>query len=252
MSSNPIFMSVSATGTAETRFKSVRFQIVVNGRGKDAPEARAESDKIMTKVIAVIGDLNKNSADIDEDGLTCSYGVQPTTRWNDERTEQVVTGYLVTGTISCATENVDAATRIHDALSKVTNARADSPQFEVDDTAEVRAEAYRNAVSRIKQDFRMQCEALGLDPGSFEVASTGDQSGMGHRGGRQVMAQALGAMLSDAPAGSGSAPPEIRAGRAVYSTSETLNFAKKDGVRAGASSGRGKGKDGDGARSAAD
>src|SRR5689334_6008422 len=115
MSTRHIFTTVTATGIAETRFKTVTFSVSTRSTGKDTAAARVGSDKVLNAVMAEIKRLNEDEdADIDMDGLKCTYSTSPWQEYDRQKDERVDKGYQVNGSVVCTTEEVDKATVIMD------------------------------------------------------------------------------------------------------------------------------------------
>lgn len=232
-----IFTTVDATATAETRNRSVSFTIATRSTGKDAASARAKSDEVLARVITAIKALNAQDAGIDEKGMKCTYDTQPWQEYDRQTNEHVHKGYQVNGSVVCSTDDVDMATVVHDALSKIEGAVAQRPVFVADESYAARDAAFRAAYGRAMEDFRMQCIALGRNPDDFEVVSYSPTREEMHGGG-MTRAVAASAMMSDAPMAEA---PEIKAGRAEISAYVRLAFAKKSGPATRASSSKSKG-----------
>lgn len=223
MTTREIFTTVSATGHAETKFKRVTFTASVNARAKDTGKAREKAAVVLNAVMDTIKRLDREGAKIDMDGLKCTYdSPQPYMEYNEARTDQVLKGYQVSGTVVCSTEKVDMATIIMDTLSKLDGPTIQRPMFTPDDNADAREAAFKAAYDRAFQDFNLQCSVLGLDPDDYElVAYSPTQESYG--GNTRAMPMAA-AMMAESPS---AAPPAIKAGRAEITAFAQLTFAKK-------------------------
>lgn len=215
-----IFTIISATGRAETFFKAVTFNISTRSNGQDSAAARVDSDRVLNEVIREIKRLNEDEgAGIDESSLKCTYSTSPWQEHNRLTGDPENKGYRVDGSVVCTTEQVDKATVIMDALTKIADATVGQPQFTPDESYDTRLAAYRDAVTRAREKLALQCEALGLDPKGYEAVSLPTEEHYRE----PVMARAA-AMMAESPA----APPaEIRAGTAEVSVTIRIAFAKK-------------------------
>jgi uncharacterized protein YggE len=218
--SKETFTNVSATGTAETTYKSVTFSMTITARGKDNAEARAKIDVTHAELRKTIIALNKGGARIDEAGMKIGYETQPWNEYNQLTREQENKGYQVTASLNCTTEKVDAATVIMDALTKINGAIVASPNFTADDSAAARKNAFQAAFDRAMEDFRLQCSVLGENPDVYMVASY-SPTAAAYRPPMETRAMAVAASAPAAP------PTEIKAGKAEITSSVTLNFVKK-------------------------
>lgn len=245
MSTKEIFTTVSATGHAETAFKSVSFNVSTVSSDKDNASARAKADQVLNTVMAAIKELNKRSAEIDMKRLKCNYDTQPWMEYDQKAREQKHLGYVVTGRVTCSTERVDAATVIMDALTKIEGATVQRPVFSADDTAEARSAAFMAAYNRAFEDFNLQCAVLGVDPDDYEIVRYSPTAETMRPGGDGAFIGSV-SVSADAPM---AAPAEIKAGRAETTAYVQLTYAKKAATgrakpQTRASSGTGKTRSG--------
>jgi uncharacterized protein YggE len=215
------FTTITATGRAETFFKSVTFHAEIMATGKHNQEARDKVDMIYAALKKIITQLNMKGAGIDEKTMTCGYNVQPWTEYDRTTSTNTHKGYQVTATVTCSTKKVDSATMIMDAMTKIDGASVLSPIFTPDDSNSVRKDAFKAAYERAMEDFHLQCTVLGENPDLFSVVSY-SPTALTFPDLREGRVMALAA---SGPAG---APPtEIKAGKAEITATISLNFVRK-------------------------
>lgn len=211
-------VTVSASGTAQTTFTSVKYSARVRTTGRSGPEAKENAKPVIQKIREVIATQAK-SAGIDTARLQSDFAVTLNQRHNHVTGQQEMNGYNATYTIAFTGTNVGQATKLHDALTSIDGAEADSPQFCVDKKDQMlENQAFEDAVSKVRTRFASQCQALGLKVADYELVTWSLGHDSGHRGGK---------MMAMAEAAGGSGPVELEPGKAEHTVSITVTFARK-------------------------
>ncbi len=159
-------ISVNVKGSTETEFTSATFNASVTGYGKTGPEAKE-------KVFPVIEKLKKTilshaePAGIDTTRLKTTFDVLV----DNDRATGAFVGYKAVYTIKFTGKNVTAAPAVHDALTSIESVQAQTPVYNLDDSAEVHGRAFNDAAAKAKTKFIYQCKALNLDPNHYVVKS---------------------------------------------------------------------------------
>lgn len=211
-------VSISAQGTAQAKFGSVQYSASVNTTGRSGPEAKQAAKPVIDKIRAVIEKFAKE-AEIDMARLKTNFSVTKATRYDQSVGRHVHEGYQSNYSISFTGKNVAMGTKVHDALTSIDGAEADSPNFLVDSTVALEREAFEDAVSKAKTRFAFQCRTLGENPDDYEVVTWQTGQDNGHRGKVLAMAASLSA---DAES-----PVDLEPGKAEQGVTVTLTFAKR-------------------------
>lgn len=155
---------VGVTGTAETRFTRASFTAKVVTQAKTGPDAKKLAEPVIEKILGAIKSHGEK-AKVDRDRLKTGFSVDTYRNRNSGE----FAGYEATYTASFTCRNIGEATAIHDALTSIDQVQSPSPQFQVDDSVEVHAQAFADAVARAKARFEAQVSALGFKPEEFFI-----------------------------------------------------------------------------------
>jgi uncharacterized protein YggE len=202
-------ISVSAKGQAPTNFVSATFKATVTTTSTTGPEAKALAqpriDQIKNKIM-----LFAEKAMIETDRLATTFAVDINRRYDKVTGVNVFDGYRATYTISFKAMRVGEATALHDALTSIDGVEASTPVFNVEDGPEVQKVAFQDAYSKANEQFRDQCDVLGLTRGDYKLKSWSIEDNRG--GGGKMLS------LSEGPS-----IVEVEPGKAVLEVK--VNFA---------------------------
>ncbi len=159
-------IQVHARGSAETKFVSATFNAVVVTPGKTGPEAKEKARPIIDQILAAIR-KNADDGGIDLSRLQTTFGVAIKRNRNTGDFD----GYECTYTIKFTGKNVAAAPAVHDALTSIGSVQADTPKYNLNESADVHARAFQDAVTKAKAKFEGQCKALGHTVDDYGVKS---------------------------------------------------------------------------------
>ena len=136
-------------------------QLGIQAQAKTVSDAQNQATKAMNDVMAALTANGVAQKDIQ----TQYYNIQQTTSWDNNKQEQIVTGYQINNIVSIKVRGVDTdATRAGTVIDAVTLAggdltRINSIQFTVDDPtsrlrpgqrqSNGRCQRYRNTISQI-------------------------------------------------------------------------------------------------------
>ena len=157
-------ISVSAKGSTETEFTSATFSATITTHGRTGPDAKKKALPIIeTLKSAILGHAEKGG--IKTDHMSTTFGVDIET----SRTTGEFVGYKCVYTISFTGTNVAEAPVVHDALTSIENVHAPTPVYHLNNTDEVYARAFADAVKKADTKFSDQCKALGITSDKFYV-----------------------------------------------------------------------------------
>ena len=206
-------ISISAKGTTETRFTGATYRATVSCSAATGPEAKEKALPIMAKVRDVIEKFEK-SAGLDSSRVRTTFDVDVETH----RSTGEFLGHKAVWTCRFTGTEVREAPVVHGALTSIDGVRAPTPTYSVDDSAEVHAVAFRDAVTKAQKLFEAHCAALGFQPSEFYVKSWTTQDD--DRGGGKTLSYATTA--TDAIKAVGLEP-----GKASLDVNVTLAYARK-------------------------
>ena len=128
-------ISVSGEGKVTVTPDVANVQLGIQAQAKTVSDAQNQATKAMNDVMAA---LTNNGVAL-KDIQTQYYNIQQTTSWDNNKQEQIVTGYQINNIVSIKVRGVDTdATRAGTVIDAVTLAggdltRVNSIQFTVDD-----------------------------------------------------------------------------------------------------------------------
>jgi uncharacterized protein YggE len=155
-------VSVTSKGSAEADFVSASFKASVTTQGKTGLEAK---EKAIPTIEALLKTIRAHAveAGIDTNRLKTTFAVDVDTNQSTGR----FIGYKAMYTISFTGTIVAAAPILHDALTSIEYVEAHTPIYNLDDSSDIHARAFADAVRKNTVKFGDQCKALGLDAKSF-------------------------------------------------------------------------------------
>jgi uncharacterized protein YggE len=159
-------IQAAAKGSAETIFTGATYRATVTCSARTGPDAKKAALPAMQKVRAVI-EAHAKAAGLDTEKVRTTFSVDVETH----RGTGEFAGYKATWTCKFRGSDVRSAPEVHDALTSIDGVQAPTPIYHVDDSAEVHARAFSDAVKKAQANFENQCRALGHDPKDFFVRS---------------------------------------------------------------------------------
>lgn len=159
-------IAINTKGSAETEFVSATFKASVTTQAKTGPAAKEKAAPIIEMIKKSIL-LYATTAKLDTERMKTTFSVDVDTH----RSTGDFIGYMAIYTITFTGKNVAMAPAVHDALTSIEGVQAPTPVYNLNDSAEVHARAFKVAADQAKVKFDNQCAALGLDPSFYEVKS---------------------------------------------------------------------------------
>ncbi len=131
-----------------------------------APTVAEAQDKARQAMDAVMVAL-KNSGIAEKDIQTTGYNIWQQTRWDNEKQEEIVTGYQVSNTVQVKVRKVDSAGAVLDAAVAAGGdfIRVQGIYFEVDDPSAYLDEARSKAVAEAKKKAEQLASLAGVNLG---------------------------------------------------------------------------------------
>jgi uncharacterized protein YggE len=163
---DPDTIQIHAKGITETEFSSASFFARIIAQGKTGPAAKEQIVPIIEKLKkTILG--HAESASIDTSRLKTTFDVVV----DQQRNTGEFIGYKAVYTIQFTGKNVIAAPAVHDALTSIESVQAETPIYNVDDSAEVHARAFDDAATKAQIKFEHQCKAVHLNPQYYVIKS---------------------------------------------------------------------------------
>lgn len=204
-------VSVIGRATIETEFVSATFSVIVKQRESDGPSAKSKAAPIIEKILHTIREHGR-IAEVDTSVIQTTLK----TRTVHDRQTDAPNGYECIYTIKFTAKAVDKATVLHDALTSIAGADADTPVFNLSNTEDIERRAFAEAVRDARTRFESQCQALGVDPKDYIVTSWKPDDRQEHHG------KTLGLARDD----EGARPIGLSPGRALYELQVTVWFSR--------------------------
>jgi|SRR5271166_2239282 len=205
---------ITCKGTTETTFTGASFRASVTTYGKTGPAAKEEANKTIANIRGVVFKHAK-LADVDTERLRTSFGVDVHRPIHGAKPE----GYKATYTIAFTARNVLKAIALHDDLTSIEGVEALTPIFRTDESPEVQARAFKDAVGKAEKKFFDQCVALKLGASNYHAQAWGtDEDRDRERGGGKTLSIANS---SDDKAIS------VEPGKATYEVTVTVAYVRK-------------------------
>lgn len=125
-------ISVSGEGKVTVIPDVANIQLGIQAQGKTVADAQSQATKAMNDVMAA---LTANGVD-QKDIQTQYYNIQQTTTWDNNKQQQIITGYEVSNVVNVKVRDVTKAGSVIDAVTAAGGdlTRVNSIQFSLDDT----------------------------------------------------------------------------------------------------------------------
>jgi uncharacterized protein YggE len=135
----------------------------VEAQASSVEDAQAQASAAMDKVM----DALKDNGVADKDIQTRYFNIQKVTRWDNERSEEIILGYRVNNTVTAKIRDVENAGTVIDAVAAAGGdyTRINSIGFTVDDPAPYKEQAREKAVADAAAKARQLADAAGIKLG---------------------------------------------------------------------------------------
>ena len=145
---------VSGTGEVTVTPDVAILTLGVEAQEKTVKEAQSEAASAMAAVVAAL----KTNGVADKDIQTQWYSISPVTKWVEETSEQITTGYSVTNMVTVKIRDISKAGTIIDAVAEAGGdlTRINSINFTVDDPTAY----YNQAREKAMQDAKDKAEQM--------------------------------------------------------------------------------------------
>ena len=189
----PRTISVSGSGSVETPPDRATLILSIVARDQSVAAAQAEAAEVTAKVLALTDELGIPDNRVD----TMSASVRPDYRWNREKEEQELRGYIAERQMRVEVHDLEqVGVVVERAVEEGVN-QVSPPQL----TSSKRRDAYRDALERAAEDARANAERLASALGVTLGAAMQINAGPGFRPPMPMMAvrQADAMALEAAP-----------------------------------------------------
>jgi len=208
-------IEVKVKGMAPSKFISATFKATVTTKAPTGPAAKELAKGRIDQIKAVIARFAKD-AEIVTDRLKTSFAVDVHTEYVGN--EHVQKGYKSVYSITFEAKNVAQATALHDALTSIEGIASPSPVFNFDESPEVHALAFQDAVTQAKRKFADELRAVNLPADTYKIVSWQLNSERTLGGGKFL------ALVEDSESNAVSVEP----GKAIYELPLAFAFVQKD------------------------
>lgn len=190
----PQTVSVTGKGVVSAEPDRAVVQMTIMSRSKALDSAQAEAARVTAAVLALVDNLDIDRSKVDTTGAN----VRPDYRWNREKEEQELRGYIADRQMSIRVDDLDQLGRLVEGAIKAGVNQVSPPRLD----SSRRAELHRDALAAAAKDARANAEVLastlGADLG--DPISISDGMISTPPPGPQLRGLAANAMESDAAA----------------------------------------------------
>lgn len=155
-----VTVSGSATATAEADGATVQMSIVTRDPRLDV--AQDAAGRVTAEVLKLADKLGIAKRKIDTTGAT----VRPDYRWNQDRQEQVLRGYIAERTMIVNVEDLDKLGELIEGAVGVGVNQVSAPQLTSSEKDDAEREALRKAALDARANAEVLAKALGVKLGS--------------------------------------------------------------------------------------
>ena len=145
-------ISVGGQGFVAVRPDMARVSIAIEERDESLTAAQKTVAEATEDVMEVLDDLDIEDRHVDTTGAT----VQPNYRWNREREEQELVGYIVRRQIEVELRDLDVLGKLIDGAVRAGANQVSPPVLD----SSRRREVYREALAKAVQDARSNAAAI--------------------------------------------------------------------------------------------
>ncbi len=213
-------ITVSGEGTATAIPDTATVSFAASATAPDVASAQANVTTVINNALASIKSAGISSSDV----TTTSFNVSP--HYTNvvaacppnglcPNTNSVVSGYDVSENVTVKIHDTTKVATVLDGLAKAKVSNVSGPEFVVDDTQAVIAEARGKAIAKAQQDAQKLAAQLGVRLGKV-VGYTDDASGNSVV--QPMMAGAAGVMAA------GSSVPNVPVGQNTYTKNISVTY----------------------------
>jgi uncharacterized protein YggE len=154
---------VNGTGKVTAVPDVAILSVGVNAQAASVADAQSQAQGGMDKLMTALKDSGVAAKDIQ----TSAFSIQQITKWDNNKQESIITGYMVTNMVTVKIRDVNNAGTVIDA---VTNAggdltRINSISFTIDDPSALQAQARQEAVADAAARAKQLADAAGVKLG---------------------------------------------------------------------------------------
>lgn len=145
-------ISVSGFGSVETPPDRATLVLSIVARAPAVPDAQRQAAEVTARVLELTDDMNIPDNRVD----TMSATVQPDYRWNPERSEQELRGYIAQRQMRIEVHDLEQVGEVIERAIEAGVNQVAPPQL----SSSTHRDAYRDALERAAADARMNAERL--------------------------------------------------------------------------------------------
>ena len=164
-------ISVEGKGTVEIEPEYARISALVSHTADTAADAQAMVDRVMSQLLAGVGELPVTEDSIDAGHIR----IQPQYRWNPRSETQEFQGYEATRMLGFKLTSLESLGDALQMLSEQGATTVETPQYGSSQTSAARSRALAIAFDDAKADAETLTQAAGLILGPPDNISTGPQ-----------------------------------------------------------------------------
>ena len=162
---------VTGEGEVSVTPDIANLRLGIEAQAETVNEALTQATEAMNKVMDTLTDNGVAEKDIQ----TQYFNIRKVTRWDRDKEEEVVIGYMVTNVVTAKIRDIDKAGLIIDAVVEAGGdlTRVDSISFSVDDPSAYYEEARAKAIADAKSKAEQLAELAGVILGKPTYISEG-------------------------------------------------------------------------------
>lgn len=143
----------------------------IEAQAENVAEAKAQADEAMQKIEKALDDNGIDEKDIQ----TQYYSIRKVTKWDRDKEEEVVTGYMVTDTVTVKVRDIDKTADVIDAVTDAGGdfIRINNISFDIDDTTDYYKEAREEAMKQAKEKAEQLADLADVTLGNPTYISEG-------------------------------------------------------------------------------
>lgn len=145
-------ITVSGFGSVETPPDRATLVLSIVARARAVPDAQREAAEVTAQVLELTGDMNIPENRVD----TMSATVQPDYRWNPEKNEQELRGYIAQRQMRIEVHDLEQVGEVIERAVEAGVNQVAPPRL----SSSKHRDAYRDALERAAADARMNAERL--------------------------------------------------------------------------------------------
>lgn len=160
---------ITTEGRALATFSSVNFRVSVTTHDQNGPEAKDKAHQLIKRIEDTLKGPAGMAAGVDLTRLETSFMTKPKTTYDRDKGVHAPDGYEAVYTVTFTGNKLDGAIALHDALTSIKGVVADTPVFNITNTAELEEKAFGMAWGEARRRFWAQCRILEANQDNFEI-----------------------------------------------------------------------------------